>query len=321
MCSPCPKPFSEDKPLVSHSASMVLKVNDRFIQHTRAASHTIFKKQILPNRYKKSAFMRARMAKSNRLYLLGLGNMLFAGCKADALNSSVFNFAHTQVLIDDLNKVVSSEIVHLDASCAAMVLNLNFSQIEAVFFEINTPDVTHESLDVLKKIRQANQTACVFILVTHSKSFSGTHFYVSGADHCLKLPNDPQERRKLLSKTFEASHWKSPTQLYLDHTRLLLCSGTYKLDISYTEMTIIDALMQAPEHVMNQDSIAKTLDPNVIFYDPRALEKSISRLRTKIKKAYNIELIISVRSYGYRLRRGTISEQPIYLDLMHSNKT
>ena len=73
-------------------------------------------------------------------------------------------------------------------------------------------------------------------------------------------------------------------------------------------MTIIDALIKAPEHVMSQDSIAKTLDPKIIFYDPRALEKTISRLRTKIRKAYNIELIISVRAYGYRLRRGTVSK-------------
>ena len=72
-------------------------------------------------------------------------------------------------------------------------------------------------------------------------------------------------------------------------------------------MTIIEALLNAPEHVMSQDSIAKTLDPNIVFYDPRALEKTISRLRTKIKKAYNLELILSVRAYGYRLRRCTVS--------------
>lgn len=251
--------------------------------------------------------MQTAMAKSSRLYVLGLGNMLFAGYKADELSFSVLNFAHTPVLIDDIDTVASPGVLHLDSFSSALSHNLNFSQLEAVFFEINTPDVTNDSLDVLKKIRQTNQAACIFILVTHSKSFSGTHFYISGADHCLKLPNDPQERKQLLSKTTKESHWKSTAQLYLDRTRLLLCSTTYKLDISYTEMTIIDALIKAPEHVMSQDSIAKTLDPNIIFYDPRALEKTISRLRTKIRKTYNIELIISVRAYGYRLRRGTIS--------------
>lgn len=253
-----------------------------------------------------SASIRAGMAKSSRLYVLGLGDMLFAGYKADEQSFSVLNFAHTQVLIDDINTVASPGVLHFESFSSALSHNLNFSQVEAVFFEINNPDAANENLEFLKKIRQNNQIACVFILVTHSKSFSGTTFYISGADHCLKLSNDSQDRKNLLSKTLEVSHWKSPTQLYLDRTRLLLCSATYKLDISYTEMIIIDALIQAPEHVMSQDSIAKTLDPNIIFYDPRALEKTISRLRTKIRKIYNIELIISVRSYGYRLRRGSI---------------
>ena len=72
-------------------------------------------------------------------------------------------------------------------------------------------------------------------------------------------------------------------------------------------MTIIDALLRAPNHALSQDDIAKTLDPNIVFYDPRALEKTISRLRTKIKKSYSLELIFSVRAFGYRLRRGTVS--------------
>jgi len=159
----------------------------------------------------------------------------------------------------------------------------------------------------LKLIRQHSQTACIFILVTHTKPFSSATYYLSGADHCVKLPNVAKERQDLLSRTLESAHWGKPVQLYLDRTRLLLSSTSKNIEISYTEMLIINALIEAPEHVMSQDDIAKTLDPNIIFYDPRALEKTISRLRTKIKKAYNLELILSVRSYGYRLRRGVIS--------------
>lgn len=91
------------------------------------------------------------MAKSSRLYVLGLGNMLFAGYKADELSFSVLNFAHTPVLIDDINTVASPGVLHLDSFSSALSHNLNFSQLEAVFFEINTPDVTNDSLDVLKK--------------------------------------------------------------------------------------------------------------------------------------------------------------------------
>ncbi|MFP3515245.1 winged helix-turn-helix domain-containing protein [Pseudomonas sp. SIMBA_077] len=249
----------------------------------------------------------ASMAKSRCFYVFGLGNMPSTGCKNNIFQHSVLNFARTQVLVEDINELTSSEAKHFDTSNQATLLPSSFAQVEAVFLEIYSTDVINQCVDLVKKIRLCNQTACIFILVTHKKSFSGVNSYLAGADHCLKLPNAPQEKKSLLLRALEESHWRSPIQLYLDRTRLLLCSTKSRLEISYSEMTIIDALIQAPEHVMSQDSIAKALDPNISFYDPRALEKTISRLRTKIKKAYNIELIISVRAYGYRLRRGTVS--------------
>lgn len=233
--------------------------------------------------------------------------MLFAGCKTDVRKSLVLNFAHTHMLIDDINNLVSAEIQHINASDPVISHACELLPVEAVFFEVHALEVTNDTIELIRKIRQTNKIACIFIFITHSKSFSNLNYYIAGADHCIKLPNNQLEKRNLLSRTLEDSHWKSPIQLYLDCTRLLLCSVTRKLEITYTEMTIIDALIQAPEHLMSQDSIAKTLDPNIIFYDPRALEKTISRLRTKIKKTYNTDLIISVRAYGYRLRRGTVS--------------
>ncbi|MQU14660.1 response regulator receiver protein [Pseudomonas sp. FSL R10-2172] len=233
--------------------------------------------------------------------------MLFAGCQTDAQTCSVINFAHTTVLIDDIQKIVFSNTLHINPSDLVTSQMQNFENLEAAFVEIHTQDVLSDSIDLVKKIRQTNKKTCIFILITHTKSFSGTNFYIAGADHCVKLYGDQQERQQLLSEALENSHWKSPAHLQLDRTRLLLCSSSKKIEISYTEMTIIEALLNAPEHVMSQDSIAKTLDPNIVFYDPRALEKTISRLRTKIKKAYNLELILSVRAYGYRLRRCTVS--------------
>ncbi|MCU1729602.1 winged helix-turn-helix domain-containing protein [Pseudomonas sp. 7P_10.2_Bac1] len=233
--------------------------------------------------------------------------MLLSGYKTNIPGASVLIFAQSEILINDIKKLISSDFLHLDASNPALSDTLCLKQVDAVFFEINTLNDIDSSIRCIEEIRKTNQSTCIFILVTHTKSFSSTQHYVSGADHCLKLPNDQRERRALLSQAIQESHWISPVQLHLDRTRLLLLSATRKIEITYTEMIIIDALVQAPEHVMSQDSIAKTLDPNIIFYDPRALEKTISRLRTKIKKTYNVELILSVRAHGYRLRRGSIS--------------
>ena len=234
--------------------------------------------------------------------------MLAAGCNTDIQAPKALNFVHSKALAEDIEQLITSDVRHLDASNTLANLTCDFSHTEAVFIEVNTPEAINDSLELLKHIRLTNQAACIFILVTHNKSFTNINYYLAGADHCIKFPVDPLEKQALLSRTVEESHWRTNTRLTLDRTRLLLCSASQKIEISYTEMIIIDALIQAPQHVLSQDSIAKTLDPNIVFYDPRALEKTISRLRTKIKKAYNLELIFSVRAFGYRLRRGTITQ-------------
>ncbi|WP_240055591.1 winged helix-turn-helix domain-containing protein [Pseudomonas fluorescens] len=248
------------------------------------------------------------MAKSYSLSVLGLGDMLAAGCSTDNQTPKALNFVYSKALVNDIKKLVTAEVRHFDACDTLANMACDFSTTEAVFIEVNAPETVNDSLELLKHIRTINQAACIYILVTHNKSFNGIHHYLAGADHCIKLPVDPQEKQALLLRTFAESHWATTTHLTLDRTRLLLCSASQKIEISYTEMIIIDALIQAPQHVLSQDSIAKTLDPNIVFYDPRALEKTISRLRTKIKKAYHLELIFSVRTFGYRLRRGTIAQ-------------
>ena len=232
--------------------------------------------------------------------------MLAAGCTTDIQAPKALNFFYSEALVEDIEQLVTAEVRHLDACDTLANMTCDFSRTEAVFIEVNAPEAINDGLELLKHIRLFNQAACVFILVTHNKSFNSINYYLAGADHCIKLPTDPLEKQAVLLRTVDDSHWATNTRLTLDRTRLLLCSDRQKIEISYTEMIIIDALIQAPQHVLSQDSIAKTLDPNIVFYDPRALEKTISRLRTKIKKAYNLELIFSVRAFGYRLRRGTI---------------
>ncbi|NWB91941.1 winged helix-turn-helix domain-containing protein [Pseudomonas agarici] len=235
--------------------------------------------------------------------------MVPAGRTSRRQDAAILTFTRTQALTERLKQLTASEALHLDASTPFETSNqmCAIDSVEAIFIEINGPTVIDESLDLVKKIRRVSHAVNIFMLFTHAKSFSGVKYYLAGADHCIKLPNDQAEKTNLLSTIFHDSMWKEKIKLILDRTRLLLHADTNKIEISYTEMTILDALLKAPQHVMSQESIAKALNPDVVFYDPRALEKTISRLRTKIRAAYNIELIYSVRSFGYRMRRGIIS--------------
>lgn len=235
--------------------------------------------------------------------------MVTAGCTSNKQDAAILTFTRTPALAESLKQLTVSGALHIDASVPFEPLDqlCDIGSADAIFIEINGPAAINESLDLVEKIRLINSAASVFMLFTHPKTLSGAHCYLAGADHCVKLSGDQTEKTKLLATLFHDAVWKPGIQLTLDRTRLLLSENARKLEISYTEMTILDALINAPQHVLSQDSIAKALDPNVIFYDPRAMEKTISRLRTKIRSAYKIELIHSVRGFGYRLCRGVIS--------------
>lgn len=77
-----------------------------------------------------------------------------------------------------------------------------------------------------------------------------------------------------------------------------------KLEISFVEMKVLEALIQC--RLLSHNEIAEVMGLNTKYYDSRALEKSISRLRSKIKAHYGDNIIQNIRGYGYKLSRGVI---------------
>lgn len=234
--------------------------------------------------------------------------MVTEGRTSKKQDAALLTFTRSQALAESLKQLTASEALHIDASIPFKQPNhlCDMGSVEAIFIEINDPSTVDESLELVKRIRLVSRAAIIFMLFTHPKSLSVVNCYLAGADHCIKLSGSQVEKNDLLSTILHGSAWKTTIQLTLDRIRLHLYAEGKKIDISYTEMTLLDALIKAPQHVMSQASIAKALGPDLVFYDPRALEKTISRLRTKIRSAYNIDLIQGVRGFGYRLRRGVV---------------
>lgn len=111
----------------------------------------------------------------------------------------------------------------------------------------------------------------------------------------------------MISVLFESPEWRPSIRLTLDQTCLHLSDDKLKLDLAYQEMKVLDALINAQGNILHHDSIAEAMGLNIRLYDSRVLEKSISRLRNKIKRNFGINIIHSVRGYGYRLLRGVMS--------------
>ena len=232
-----------------------------------------------------------------------------SSCSIKEHEAVILAFGRTGARAEQLKQLIVSDDLQVDALSYNTPMDQvsNINSAKAIIIEIDAPSVFNDGLDLVKKIRRENLGTRIFTVITYPKPFTKVTCYLAGVDHCVKLPIDHSEKVNFLSMLFQDPEWNAEVKLVLDHARLCLRGHTEKLEISYSEMKILDALINAQEHILSHDEIAKALEWNIKFYDPRALEKTISRLRGKIKKTYDINAIHSVRGFGYRLCRGVIS--------------
>jgi DNA-binding response OmpR family regulator len=235
--------------------------------------------------------------------------MISAGCKLKEQGTAVLVFGRTGALAENLKQLIVSDALCVDALsyCTPLEQVANIGSVQVVIIEVNTSSDFKEVIEFVTKVRLQNLSAQISLVFAYSGTIPKVQCYLAGADHCIKLPVDHYEKTSLLSEMFENFESESEVRLILDQARLCLFGLAKKLEISYSEMQILQALINAKEYILSHDDVAKALDLNIKFYDPRALEKTMSRLRGKIKKTYDINAIHNVRGFGYRLCRGVIS--------------
>ncbi len=177
----------------------------------------------------------------------------------------------------------------------------------AIFIIIDSPPALEESLALVENLRNGNLKPIICAVITGRGTYNKIKYYLAGADYCIKLNTLSDESPESLAEFFSSEEWQRDINLILDPTRICLLGTSKKLDISFAEMKILEAFAQTSNHILSHDEIANIMGLNTNFYDPRALEKSISRLRGKIKDMYGTNAIQSIRGHGYRLMRGLIS--------------
>lgn len=87
----------------------------------------------------------------------------------------------------------------------------------------------------------------------------------------------------------------------LDRAGLMLRKNETIVMLSYYEMKFIESLCKAKDNFLNRHDIARLLEWNPHDYESRALEKFISRLRSKIKKTFCFDILQCIRGLGYCL--------------------
>jgi DNA-binding response OmpR family regulator len=186
-------------------------------------------------------------------------------------------------------------------------LDIETQTLDTVLIDIESPSTLNDCLALIKKLRTNPAELAIIVAINYRSPNTKIECYLAGADHCINVPNDQDEKARLLSELLETPEWQPSVKLTLDQTCLHLYNDEYKLDLAYQEMKALDALINAEGNILHHDCMAESMGLNIKLYDSRVLEKSISRLRNKIKKHFGINIIHSVRGYGYRLLRGVVS--------------
>lgn len=198
--------------------------------------------------------------------------------------------------------------VRIDTSCYKHLIddNWDFHAYQSILVNVENVDAVMESLDVVATLRANNMTSKIFVIITGSGNYKKVKYYLAGADHCIKVSASSNKELAEFSELINRSPCAHATQLLLDPTCMCILGEKEKLDISFIDMKVLEVFAQSGNLILSHDEIARIMGLNVNFYDPRALEKSISRLRGKIKAHFGVNAIHSVRGYGYRLTRGLI---------------
>jgi hypothetical protein len=241
-----------------------------------------------------------------------IGKITTSGHSEVKEETGILTIGRTHTLAEGFRELVASHVgkdIAVDAMCYSNSFNRNKSpnSYRAIFIVIESPQAIAESLTLIEGLRADNLASIISAAIMGPGTFNKMKYYLAGADYCINLNSTPDENAEVLSEFFDSPEWQRKNSLFLDPTRMCLIGDYKRLDVSFAEMRILEAFSQTKNHILSHDEIANVMGLNINFYDPRALEKSISRLRGKIKGMYGTNAIQSIRGHGYRLIRGLIS--------------
>lgn len=171
---------------------------------------------------------------------------------------------------------------------------------DLVIIKVDAAQPLSNDLRMVSSLAKQKKAPYVLVTIKNPSLAAKIKFYQAGARNCLDFPVGVQRfDEALISAVYSACG--SIERLTLDIDRLLVRSSRGLVHLSYFESVLLFRLNQASGRIMCREEIASLLEKNSVAYDERTLEKFMSRLRSKIKKNLDANLILSVRGYGYRL--------------------
>lgn len=192
------------------------------------------------------------------------------------------------------------------ASVAALECCLQRVTPDIVLLDYNLPDGTGQEL--AEQLRQRYGLALGIVMITaRGMAIDRIACRRAGADDYLVKPADFQEMlaiiEQLLARLTSLTEATESWTLYRTRSELVPPLGA-PIRLAALEIAILAELAAADDHRASRDNLIRALGRNPLYYDPRALEALVSRLRRKLPvQADGDTLLQSARCYGYQFLR------------------
>lgn len=187
----------------------------------------------------------------------------------------------------------------------AAMLTLSGRVFDAIILDRMLPGM--DGLDALRLMRGANVTTPVLMLTARTSIADRVEGLEAGADDYLIKPFALSELIARLKIIARRPPKESKTEaimvadLKLDRMKRTALRGDVLLDLSPLEFRLLEALMLHQDEVMTRSILLEQVWG--YRFDPKTslVQTHMSRLRAKVDKPFEVELIRTVRGAGYVL--------------------
>ena len=174
---------------------------------------------------------------------------------------------------------------------------------DLIILDIMMPNVS--GIDFLRDFRIKDKNTPVLMLTANSQITKKGDSYDSGCDDYLIKPFEPDELLMRIKKLLNPSLNKNKVnkvayfgEYIFDTATKVLKNKDNVINLTSTEITIIEFLVKNINIEVSREEIAKTLGENINL---RSIDVTITRLRKKLIATNNDSILRTIRGKGYML--------------------
>ncbi|QOD60266.1 response regulator transcription factor [Polaribacter haliotis] len=163
-----------------------------------------------------------------------------------------------------------------------------------------------DGFTLAKEIREENKQIPIIFLTAKSQTSDVLEGFNHGGNDYLKKPFSMEElivRIKALLNRVELKQNVESLKIgnyTFNHTKQILTFNQEEVNLTHREAQLLFYLIEKKNEILDRTFILNKLWGNDDFFNARSMDVFISKLRKKLKKDENVQ-IINVRGFGYKL--------------------